>query len=364
LQAIQFDALKEDLACRRRAGETLGIGMSIFFDESGRGPADGARATIDTNGDVELVTGGASVGQGFETVMAQICAQVLGVDYTSVRVTHGQTDRIAYGIGAHASRATVLTGNAVYVTAQKLRENVLLFASQLLQTPTANLDIKDGRVTARGGKIGASMSLAEIARRVAPGSPILGDRAPGLTAEGWYNTDQLAFSYGVHVALVAVDRETGAVSIERYVVTQEVGRAVNPMLVEGQVVGGCLQGIGGALYEEFVYSDTGDPLSATLADYIIPTIHEASGIEVLITEDVPCPINPLGLRGAGEGGINGAGATIANAVEDALQQSGAITRLPITPQRLMTRLALPPVATPRSSATINGNPAGVRRILG
>jgi aerobic carbon-monoxide dehydrogenase large subunit len=338
LQAVQFDALKEDLARRRRAGETVGIGMSIFFDESGRGPADGARATIDTNGDVELVTGGASVGQGFETVMAQICAQALGVDYTSVRVTHGQTDRIAYGIGAHASRATVLTGNAVYVTAQKLRENVLSFASELLQTPAANLDIKNGQVTARSGQIGASVSLAEIARRVAPGSPILGDRAPGLTAEGWYNTDQLAYSYGVHIAVVAIDRETGAVSIERYVVAHEVGRAVNPMLVEGQVVGGCLQGIGGALYEEFVYSDTGDPLSVTLADYIIPRIHEAPGIEVLITEDVPCPCNPLGLRGAGEGGINGAGATIANAVEDALQQSGAITRLPITPERLMIEL--------------------------
>jgi aerobic carbon-monoxide dehydrogenase large subunit len=147
------------------------------------------------------------------------------------------------------------------------------------------------------------------------------------------------------------------------VVAQEVGRAVNPMLVKGQVVGGCLQGIGGALYEEFVYSDTGDPLSATLADYILPTIREAPGIEVHITEDVPCPFNPLGLRGAGEGGINGAGAAIANAVEDALQQSGAITRLPITPQRLMTQLELPPVAAPRSHTTINASLAEARRIL-
>jgi carbon-monoxide dehydrogenase large subunit len=334
LQAIQLDNLKEELARRRSAGENVGVGTSIFFDESGRGPADGARATIDTDGNVELVTGGSSLGQGFETVMAQICAEALGVDYKSVRVIHGQTDRIAYGIGAHASRATVLTGNAVHVTAQNLREKVLSFASELLQTPAANLDIKDGRVMARG-KIGASISLAEIARRVVPGSPLLGDRAPGLSAEGWYNTDKLAFSYGVHVALVAVDQETGAVSIERYVVAQEVGRAVNPMLVEGQVVGGCLQGIGGALYEEFVYSDTGDPLSATLADYLMPTAHEAPGVEVLIAEDVPSPVNPVGLRGAGEGGINGAGAAIANAVEDALQQSGAITRLPITPQRLM-----------------------------
>ena len=353
LQAIRFDELQKDMARRRSAGEAVGLGMSIFFDESGRGPSDGARATIDTSGNVELVTGGASVGQGFETVMAQICAETLGVDYKNIRVIHGQTDRIAYGIGAHASRATVLTGNAVHVTAQKLREKVLMFASELLQTPQTNLDIKDGLVTARG-KIGASISLAEIARRVAPGSPLLGDRAPGLTAEGWYNTDKLAFAYGVHLALVAIDRETGAISIERYVIAQEVGRAVNPMLVEGQVVGGCLQGIGGALYEEFVYSETGDPLSATLADYLMPTVCEMPELEVLVSEDVPSSVNPLGLRGAGEGGINGVGAAIANAVEDALQRSAAITRLPITPSHVMALMKAWSVLHPEGPSERSG----------
>jgi CO/xanthine dehydrogenase Mo-binding subunit len=142
----------------------------------------------------------------------------------------------------------------------------------------------------------------------------------------------------VHIALVSIDKETGAVSIERYVVAQEVGRAVNPMLVEGQVRGGCLQGIGGALYEEFLYSETGDPLAVTLADYLIPTVQETPRIDVLITEDVPSPANPLGLRGAGEGGINGVGATLANAVEDALQRTGAVVSLPITPERLMVEL--------------------------
>ena len=220
-----------------------------------------------------------------------------------------------------------MTGSAVHVTGLKLREKVLSFASDLLQTPPANLDIKDGQVFARTGVIGASISLAEIARRVAPGSPILGDRPPGLSAEGWHNTDRMAFSYGVHIAVVNVDRKTGGVSIERYFVAHEAGRAVNPMLVEGQIAGGCVQGIGGALYEEFAYSDTGDPLSATLADYLIPTIRETPDIEILISQDVPSPVNPLGLRGAGEGGINGAGGAIANAVEDALQWSGAITRL-------------------------------------
>ncbi len=142
----------------------------------------------------------------------------------------------------------------------------------------------------------------------------------------------------MHVALVSVDRATGAVSVERYFVAHEAGRAVNPMLVEGQIAGGCVQGIGGALCEEFVYSETGEPLSATLADYLIPTLREIPAIEILITQDVPSPVNPLGLRGAGEGGINGVGGTIANAVEDALQKTGVITRLPLTPQRVKAKI--------------------------
>jgi CO/xanthine dehydrogenase Mo-binding subunit len=334
LAAIGWPALRNELGRRRREGEAVGIGLSVFFDESGRGPSDGARVTIDTNGDVELITGGASVGQGFETVMAQICAEALGVDYRLIRVIHGQTDRAAFGIGAHASRATVLTGNAVNVAARNLRDRVLTFASELLQTPVRALTIANGVVQRRDGVLGPSMTIGEIAQRVVPGAPIVGDRDPGLSCEGWYNTDQLAFSYGVHVAVAKVDRDTGAVAVERYVVAQDVGRAVNPMLVRGQITGGCVQGVGGALYEEFTYSDDGDPLAVTLADYLMPTAREAPRVEILVAEDAPSPFNPLGLKGAGEGGINGVGAAIAGAVDDALGRTGAITQLPITPQRL------------------------------
>jgi carbon-monoxide dehydrogenase large subunit len=335
MDAFDFDTLSADVVRRRSNGEAVGLGMSIFCDESGRGPADGARASIDTDGTVELITGGASVGQGFETVMAQICAQAIGVDYKKVRVIHGQTDRIPYGVGAHASRATVLTGSAVHATGLKLREKILSFASDLLQTSSAALEIEDGQVFT---PTGASISLGEIARRVAPGAAILGDRSPGLIAEGWHNTDRMAFSYGLHIAIVNVDRETGAVAIERYLVAHEAGRAVNPMLVEGQMAGGCVQGIGGALLEEFVYSEVGDPLSVTLADYLMPTMSDVPPIQILITQDVPSPVNPLGMRGAGESGINGAGGAIANAVEDALMWSGAIRRLPITPRRLKAQI--------------------------
>ena len=323
LAAFGWDKLQADLKRRRAAGELVGAGIAIFMEESGRGPTDNAKIKVDPDGAVELITGGASLGQGFETVMAQICAEALGVDYKRVRVIHGQTDLIDHGIGAHAARATVLTGGAVHVTAMMVREKALEFASELLQTPAAELDIVDGTVMRRGGKgQGPSISLADIAKRIAPGSKLLRGREPQLAAHGWYNTDHTVFPYGVHLAVVRVDRDTGKIAVERFMVAYDVGRAVNPLLIEGQLVGGCIQGLGGALSEEFVYDETGEPLSATFADYLMPTLHEVPDVEVLLTEDAPSPRHPLGLKGAGEGGINGAGGVIASAIDDALRHAG------------------------------------------
>jgi aerobic carbon-monoxide dehydrogenase large subunit len=332
LKAFRWDELQADMKRRRAAGELVGAGVAIFMEESGRGPADNAKIKVDPDGAVELITGGASLGQGFETAMAQICAEALGVDYKRVRVIHGQTDLIDHGIGAHAARATVLTGGAVHVTAMMVREKAIEFASELLQTPAAELDIVDGTVTRRGG--GPSISLGDIAKRIGPGSKLLRGRDPQLAAHGWYNTDHTVFPYGVHLAAVRVDPETGKIAVERFMVAYDVGRAVNPLLIEGQLVGGCVQGLGGALSEEFVYDETGEPLSATFADYLMPTLHEVPDVEVLLTEDAPSPHHPLGLKGAGEGGINGAGGVIASAIDDALGMPGAITRLPVTPQRI------------------------------
>jgi len=342
LAAFGWDGLKAELAARRAQGELIGIGIGMFVEESGRGPSDGARISIDAEGDVELVTGGASIGQGFETTMAQICAEPLGVDYRRVRVIHGQTDRIPYGIGAHAARATVLTGSAVNETALLVRAKALEFASELLQTPAETLELAGGAVRRKGDADGPSIALGELARRLAPGSRLLAGRQPGLSAEGFYNTDHTVFPYGVHLAMVKIDRETGRVAVERFMVAYDIGRAVNPMLVDGQLVGGCIQGVGGALYEEFVYDERGEPLSVTFADYMMPTLGEAPKVEVLLTEDAPSPHNPLGIKGAGEGGINGVGAAIAGAIDDAIGVPGAVTRLPVTPQRMRELLARAP----------------------
>jgi len=175
---------------------------------------------------------------------------------------------------------------------------------------------------------------ADIANGLAPTSKTRGGREPGLTAEGWFDTEHQVYPYGTHLAVVRVDRETGGVAVERYIIGYDIGRAINPALVKGQIVGGFTQGLGGALYEEFIYGEGGDPLSTSFADYVMPTARETPPVEVILTEEAPTPLNPLGIKGAGESGITGVGATIASAVEAAIGMPGAIRALPITPQRL------------------------------
>jgi carbon-monoxide dehydrogenase large subunit len=348
LAALNWDVLQKGLRKRRAAGEAVGVGLAMFVEKSGIGPADSARVTVDTTGAVELVTGGASLGQGFETAMAQICADALGVDYGIIKVIHGRTDLIAHGIGAHSSRASVMTGSATHVAAGKVRLKALQVASELMQTPAEDLDVVDGQVVRKGAPAGSpSMSLAEIARTIAPTSRTRGNHEPGLTAEGWFFTEHMVFPYGIHAAVVRVDRETGAVEVERYLVSYDIGRAINPVMTEGQVVGGVAQGLGGALFEEFTYDQNGEPLAVTFADYLIVTTKEMPPVEVLICEDAPSPRNPLGIKGAGEAGANAVGAAIAAAIDQAIGMPGAITQLPVTPQRLKHILKQERTLSPR-----------------
>ena len=287
LAYLKYPILKQEMTRRRAQGEKVGLGLAMFVEKSGLGPADKALISIDERGEVEVVTGAASLGQGIETVMAQICAETLDIPMERIRVVHGRTDRIDYGMGAFASRVTVMTGCAVKAAAEALL-----------------------------AKMNDSTS----------GIP--------LSAEGWFRADHMNYPYGIHAAVVRIDGDTCGARVERFVVACDIGRAVNPMLVDGQLVGGAAQGIGGALFEEFVYDAAGQPLATTFADYLMPTSAEVPPIETLLTEDAPSPLNPLGVKGAGEGGINAAGAAIAAAIDDALGRPGAVTRLPVTPQRL------------------------------
>jgi carbon-monoxide dehydrogenase large subunit/6-hydroxypseudooxynicotine dehydrogenase subunit gamma len=338
LARIDWQRLNTEVCRRKAAGELVGIGIAMFIEKSGLGPADGVKISVDTSGMVEVVTGGASIGQGFETVMAQVAADALGVDYRHCRVIHGQTDRIAYGIGAHASRATVMTASATHIAALNVRNKALATAAELLQTAPEALDIVDGEVVRKDRAPGPSISLGKIAESLAPGSKTLGPREPGLTAEGWFRVEHQVYPYGSHVTVVRVDEETGGVTVERYFIAYDIGRAINPALVEGQIVGGYAQGLGGALCEEFIYSERGDPLAVTFADYLLPAVHETPAPDVLLRQDYTTPRNPLGIKGAGESGITGVGAAIASAIDDAIGLPGAVTQLPVTPQRVKALL--------------------------
>ena len=329
LGAIGWETLQKALARRRSQGEMVGSGMAFFVEKTGLGPRDGAHVNVDGEGNVEVVTGSSSLGQGVETVMAQICADALGVDYRRVRVVHGQTDRIARGIGAHASRATVMTGSAVHVAACNARAKAIAAAATMMDVPADQLDIADGRVVRKDSPDAIAIDLADVARALASDG-----RGAGLTAEGWYETPHMNYPYGIHLAVVRVDRATGAAVVERFLIAYDVGRAINPMLVEGQLAGGFAQGLGGTLYEEFNYDAHGQPLAVTLADYLIPTARDVPPVEVLISEDAPSPLNPLGIKGAGEGGVPGTGAAIAAAIDAAIGIAGAVTQLPVTPVRL------------------------------
>jgi len=200
-------------------------------------------------------------------------------------------------------------------------------AGEFLQAPAASLDIVAGVVVRKNKEPGPSITLEKLAGLSAP-----------MTAEGTFRTDHMTYPFGVHLAQVAVDRETGEVKVEKFSVAYDIGRAVNPMMIEGQIQGGYAQGLGGSLYEEFRYSANGAPLSATLADYLMPTSCEVVGVDTLILEDAPSPLNPLGLKGAGEAGVTAVGAAIASAIDDAIGIPGAVTRLPVLPQHLLAML--------------------------
>ena len=324
LTHLDHDRLQAEIAGRRNGGEQVGLGIACFVEKSGLGPQDLVRMSVDAGGAVEIVTGVASVGQGVETVLAQICAETLGIPIEQIKIVHGQTDRIEIGFGAFASRVTVMAGSAVKIAAEALRDRAMTVAATLLQTGSDTLQLSNGRIEAVHS--GGSLSLGEVAAHL--------EHAGGLTSEGRFTADHMTYPYGVHFAQVRVDPLTCGVAIERYVVAYDVGRAINPMLIEGQIVGAAAQGIGGALLEEFVYDDNGQPLATSFADYLMPTCNEVPEVEVLLREDAPSPLNPIGVKGAGEGGVTAVGAALAAAIEAAMQKPGSVDRLPMTPDRL------------------------------
>jgi aerobic carbon-monoxide dehydrogenase large subunit len=231
-----------------------------------------------------------------------------------------------------------MTANATAIAAEKVRAKAIDMAAQLVQADAESLTIVDGVVSRADGN-GASVDLGQLAHHLRSASPTRGEREPGLASDGWFTIEHMTYPYGVQLALVKIDPGTGGVTIEKMLIAFDVGRAINPMLVRGQLIGGFAQGLGGALFEEFQYDERGQPLSVTFADYLMPTAHDMPSIDVMILEDAPSSRNPLGIKGAGEGGVAAVGAVVASAVDDALGNQGQITKIPIKPQLLKAILA-------------------------
>jgi carbon-monoxide dehydrogenase large subunit len=313
-------------------GRYHGLGIATYVKNTGRGPYEGARIVVSDTGQVDVYLGITTMGQGHETTMAQICADSLGVPMDIVTIFHGNTDYIPFGGGTYGSRGTVMGGNAVHLACQNLQERILSLASTYLDTEPANLVFQRGEIFRKGEELGpALLSLGEIACLAADAPSIEGE-PPGLETTAYFESDQLTFSYGSHAAHVAVDPETGKIDIIRYVVVEDIGRAINPLMVHGQAVGGAAQGIGATLLEELVYDDNGQLLAGSFMDYLLPTSTDVPPIESIVLEEAPSPLNPLGVKGAGEGGIVATGATLANAVANALAPLGVqVNQLPLSP---------------------------------
>ena len=310
-----------------------GLGIGCFIEKTGLGPFEGAKVEVDPTGHLFVSTGAASVGQGIETVLAQIAAAQLGLSAEQVTVRHGDTDLIPYGIGSFASRATVMAGNAVYQAACALQSKMILLAADLLTTSPDRLEMAAGYIFDRADP-GQRTSFADIAQRASPRHSQSGE-IPGLAETHYFRCDHMTYAYGAVVAEVEVDLQTGAATPLNLWVAYDVGTAVNPQLVVGQVEGGAVQGIGGALLEEFVYDDQGQMMSGTFADYLLPTMMEAPRLHSTRIQGIPSELNPLGIKGAGEAGISGTGAAIVNAVADALQAKGKrVNQMPLTPQQI------------------------------
>jgi CO/xanthine dehydrogenase Mo-binding subunit len=332
LERFGYEKLKQSYATAKQEGRAVGVGIGCFVETSGIGPWEYARVEIDNAGKVVLYSGCNSVGQGIATALSQIVADELQCSIDDVRVVHGDTAKVPYGNGSNASRSTVMAGSAAVGASRKVKEKLLRLASASLEIDSADLILRDGRVTARGAPE-RSLTFADLARLALPGPALKSGITPGICEEDFFATDKRPFPYGVHIAAVEVDKETGKIKILDYLVSEDVGRKINPMIIEGQMAGGLAQGIGGAMLEEFVYSEDGQPLATSFMDYLLPTAMEMPKAQFISTEEFPSPHNPLGVKGAGEGGITAAGAALANAVSDALGVE--VTRLPLRPDHVL-----------------------------
>ena len=335
-ELVGYDVFRQDQARSRQEGRYIGVGIGLYVEGTGLGPYEGAIVKIDSSGKVLLTTGATPQGQGHATTMAQIAAHELAIDVDDVTVITGDTGAIPFGIGTFASRIAVNAGNSVLMAAREVREKALAIAASLLEADKDDLEMVDGAVFVRGAP-DKSLSLGALAVTAAgdrPGYTLPPGVQPGLQATHYFSPSQAAYSSGAHVVTVEVNVRTGDVKVLDYAVAHDCGRVINPMIVDGQVQGGVAHGIGNSFYEELVYDDNGQLLTSSFMDYLLPTANEVPTAKIAHVEIV-CPLNPLGVKGVGEGGTIPCAAAFAAAVEDALAPfSVTVTEVPLSPEKV------------------------------
>jgi carbon-monoxide dehydrogenase large subunit len=301
-------------------GRYHGVAIGCYIEGGASGPREHARLVLEDDGQVSVYVGSSANGQGLETVFAQIAADALEMPMERIRgVFHGSTDYLKEGFGTYSSRSVVMGGSAVIAAAEKLKEAIRAAAAARLGCGADAVGIDRGMATGPNGK---AVAVADLARE-------------GLAADGVFASQKRTYSYGAHAAHVAVDPKTGHVAVVDYVAVEDVGRIINPATLHGQAIGAVVQGLGGALLEHLVYDESGQLLTGSLADYLLPTASDFPSIRAVALEMKPSPNNPLGAKGAGEGGIIPVGGVVANAVAAALSSFGVQPReLPLSPPRV------------------------------
>lgn len=323
LEVADVDGFEQRKSRSADAGRLRGFGIASYVEDTGLGPYEGVRVEVLTNGEVLIETGASSQGQGHATVLAQICAAHLGVSPDRVRVRAGDTAAYGHGIATVASRSGQTTASAVHVAAGDLAETAKRLAADRLEASSQDIVLDDG-VAMVVGQPGTEIPLGDLAAGLQPklGATLPeGQQRPGLSVERVVPFDGLAYTFGTHVAEVEVDPETGHVVVANYVVVHDCGTLLNPMIVDGQIDGGVAHGLGNALSEEVRFSDDGQPLTTSFMDYRIITAADMPPLTKIHTE-TPSPTNPLGAKGAGEGGTIPTAAAVASAVEHALGGMG------------------------------------------
>jgi aerobic carbon-monoxide dehydrogenase large subunit len=351
LEIMDYEALRREQAALRKQGVYRGIGLAAFIEVTNPSPmfygvggarisaTDGCTIKLDANGSIIAATGVTEQGQGTETIVAQIAATAVGVEMSCVKVLTGDTDKTPYGGGTWASRAAGIGGEAVLQAGLALKRNILEAGAVILKQDIGDLDIVDGKVVKKGTESG--MTLAELARICYyRGNELPVDFQPELIVTRHYRVKDYPFVFtnGAQACSLEVDAETGFVKLLKIWCVDDCGRVINPMLVDEQVRGGIVQGVGGALYEQCLYDERGQLQNATMADYLVPMAAEMPDI-VTAHVQTPTKTSMLGAKGAGEAGTGGAPAAVMNAVNDALRPLGAkVTCQPITPQAVLRAL--------------------------